>query len=512
MVGLFSMVVKFVSTFAERAMTDIMQQTLPDVLKNAPLSNSERELSQLRSELESRQQDVELKKRELELRAKISADNLRLMQQHHVENIDLKLKEIQANYDAQHWQGILSRDETIDVLRQGQQKNRFLILLSPPDVSPSCPLTFQHDLGKTLRSKVKEFVEIYYPHNSDFPVQFFGKFFKSTIFDTEAAQLESLLSPIPTAVIFSDLTNKELLLHVHVWGTLGGKISLSSSFEWKSEYKKLLAAGNDEEDALDEIQDAIVQTHKLLSGFLTDLYFLQMNPFYEPQLFKMDKAVYPAELTAQLLDQLQQLQQQRRAEYDQLLLSKGQRKIEIKTASELPKEKQINNIVFSEDAVIKEQFEEFVIIEGDEAVAMDTITGLIWMRFSLGQGWENNTTVGEVEWMKDLESVFSDIELINELCDGDWRLPTIDELKTLITKKKNSDGNYINADVFPKNDFLPYLSSTEHYDDEVDYELMAEMGMDMRAILTVDFSEGSANPIMPAIAMACAVRLVRDGQ
>jgi hypothetical protein len=142
MIGLFSMVVSFVSSFAERAMTDIMQQALPDVLKDAPLSDNERELSQLRSEMERRQQDVELKKRELELRAKISADNLRLMQQHHVENIDLKLKEIQANYDAQHWQGILSRDETIEVLKQGQQKNRFLILLSPPDVSPSCPLTF----------------------------------------------------------------------------------------------------------------------------------------------------------------------------------------------------------------------------------------------------------------------------------------------------------------------------------------------------------------------------------
>lgn len=45
MVGLFSMVVKFVSSFAERAMTDIMQQALPDVLKEAPLSDNERELS-----------------------------------------------------------------------------------------------------------------------------------------------------------------------------------------------------------------------------------------------------------------------------------------------------------------------------------------------------------------------------------------------------------------------------------------------------------------------------------
>lgn len=436
MIGLFSMVVSFVSSFAERAMTDIMQQALPDVLKDAPLSDNERELSQLRRELDNHQQDVELKKRELELRAKISADNLRLMQQHHVENIDLKLKEIQANYDAQHWQGILSRDETIEVLKQGQQKNRFLILLSPPDVSPSCPLTFQHDLGKTLRSKVKEFVEIYYPHNSDFPVQFFGKFFKSTIFDTEAAQLESLLSPIPTAVIFSDLTNKELLLHVHVWGMMGGKISLSSSFEWKSEYKKLLAEGNDDEDALDEIQDAIVQTHKLLSGFLTDLYFLQMNPFYEPQLFKMDKVAYPEELTVQLLGQLQQLQQQRRAEYDQLLLDKGQQKVN--------------------QTSTPQRIGKFIVEDG---IATDTKTGLTWLRFAYGQTWKNRSAEGDL-LLFDWETAATLIPMecnINEYGGfTDWRLPTIDELKTLI----NRGENHIYADVFPNNNKIPVWSSS----------------------------------------------------
>jgi hypothetical protein len=324
MIGLVSMIGNFISMVAGRVVSShIVKKTLPEPIRHAPISDNEKKLMQLHRELSNRKQDVELKRQELVLQAKISKANLDLMQKHHVENVELKLKEIQADYDKYNWQGILSRNETVEILTQGKQENRFLILLSPPDVSPNCPLTFQHDLGKTLRGKVKEFVETYYPPQSDFPVQFFGKFFKSSIFDTEAVQLENLLSVVPTAVIFSDLTNKELLLHIHVWGVMGGKMSLSSSFEWKAEFKKLLAAGKDEEDALDEIETAIVQTHKLLSGFLTDVYFLQVNPLHEPQLFLIDRAVYPAELTGQLLGQLRQLQQEKRAEYEKLLLEKN---------------------------------------------------------------------------------------------------------------------------------------------------------------------------------------------
>jgi hypothetical protein len=34
---------------------------------------------------------------------------------------------------------------------------------------------------------------------------------------------------------------------------------------------------------------------------------------------------------------------------------------------------------------------------------------------------------------------------------NNWRLPNIDELKTLIDRNKGIKGNYIHADVFPKN-------------------------------------------------------------
>lgn len=484
MIHLVSMLGSFISSIAGKVISSQIMRNLPTLIKQAPMSNHEKELVQLRKELANRKQDTELKQRELELQAKISVDNLRLMQKHHVENIELKLKEIQANYDVQHWAGILSREETIDILKQGQQENRFLILLSPPDVSPSCPLTFQHDLGKTLRGKVKEFVETYYPRNSAFPVQFFGKFFKSSIFDTEAVQLENLLSPVPTAVIFSDLTNKELLLHIHVWGMMGGKLSLSSSFEWKAEYKKLLAEGKDDEEALDEIQTAMVQTHKLLSGFLTDLYFLQANPLHEPQLFLIDKSIYPAELTKQLLEQLKQLQQSKLKEYEQLLLEKQQGKIEpVKQKKiEPPKTQKIGK---------------FIVNEG---VATDTTTGLMWLRFALGQEWKNGTAEGmakEVKWNDafEIEKLFNQQGGYGDFTD--WRLPKIDELKTLIDKLKGKKGNYIDSDVFPSSEGDWFWSN------------LSSAGYRGNAWL-VDFNDGNVN--YDNEDNSHAVRLVRGGQ
>lgn len=352
-----------------------------------------------------------------------------------------------------------------------------MILLSPPDVSPNCPLLFQHDLEKTLRGKVKEFIETYYPSNSNFSAQFFGKFFKSNIFDTEAVQLENLLAPIPTAVIFSDLTSNELMLHIHVWGIMGGKMSLSSSFEWEEEYEKLIANGKSEKNALREIQTSIVQTHNLLSGFLTDLYFLQVNPLHEPQLFKIDKTFYPSDLTAQLLNQLQELQQMRRAEYEQLLLEKE--KIE-------PIQEQ--EIIIKTSNV--QHIGNFIVEDG---IATDSTTNLMWCRFVLGQTWQNGKATGDaklIDWAQTFEVIQNFNQHGGYAGIFDWRLPTIEELKTLIDKH---EGNYIDIDVF-SNNINSTWSSTPHNNGSCNAWAM-------------NFNDG--HDISVFMGVGCAVRLVR---
>jgi GTPase Era involved in 16S rRNA processing len=67
---------------------------------------------------------------------------------------------------------------------------------------------------------------------------------------------------------------------------------------------------------------------------------------------------------------------------------------------------------------------------GDGRV-LDTMTNLQWMRCALGQTWDGKTCVGEAakfNW-NDLNKVASKKRYAGH---NDWRLPTIDELKTLV--------------------------------------------------------------------------------
>lgn len=92
---------------------------------------------------------------------------------------------------------------------------------------------------------------------------------------------------------------------------------------------------------------------------------------------------------------------------------------------------------------------------------LDTRTGLQWMRCALGQQWDGQTCVGEAGmwiWV----DLSASVESFNNLsgCGGlrDWRIPTIDELKTLI-----DDSNSLQAiawEAFPKTSRGRFWSSS----------------------------------------------------
>ncbi|WP_394752452.1 DUF1566 domain-containing protein [Crenothrix sp.] len=97
----------------------------------------------------------------------------------------------------------------------------------------------------------------------------------------------------------------------------------------------------------------------------------------------------------------------------------------------------------------------FKLIDG---LAIDTEIDLMWLRFTHEQVWGNETANGhsrEVNW----ENALKVAEVFNEKGGYagyiDWRLPTMNELETLVTIHR-----YINSDVFPNNSGGNFWSSS----------------------------------------------------
>ena len=104
-------------------------------------------------------------------------------------------------------------------------------------------------------------------------------------------------------------------------------------------------------------------------------------------------------------------------------------------------------------------------LQRDGPVARDYVHKLEWMRCSIGMIWEGDTCVGDIMML----SVAEAEELINRIKDlngGGWRLPTVKELKSLITEFENRPKNVepnIDQDTFPGTYAGLYWSSDQSF-------------------------------------------------
>lgn len=271
--------------------------------------------------LQLKAQELKLKSQELEDRRKLSAIYLDIHREKNAKDIELKQKEIQAIFDQQKWPGVLSRDELERIFVDEQKKPRLLMLVPPPDISEDFPISFRDGLKKEVRNQLKSFLEKYYPLDKSFcPVEFYGKYFERSVFDAEVKQLETILAAVPTAVIYSDITDHEVYFNVRFWGL---KDTVSLSFEpwnWEECKKQLIEEGNDEKQSFRVIRQTIVNLHKLYATFLADWYYLNIDPNYEPQILNMETEI-PSEWKASILEKLSLTQSQyQKAYHTELML------------------------------------------------------------------------------------------------------------------------------------------------------------------------------------------------
>ncbi|NET26508.1 WD40 repeat domain-containing protein [Okeania sp. SIO1I7] len=280
--------------------------------------------------LQLKQEELQIQQQDLQERRELARLQRELMRELHAKTVEVKLTEIQTIWDLENWFSKLSRQETEDILRKGQQQYRLLVLASPPDVSEDCPQSFRNNLKIEIQSKLREFLHQNYPLNpgadnfSPCPVEFYGDYFKEPISDIRVKQLQKLLAPVPTVVLYCQISDYEVNFHLGYWGLHDDEVSLLpiQTWDWEQAQEKLEKTGFDEKKSLRIIRQIIVMVHKLLAAFVVDLYYLNLDATasYEPRLFELEKEFawqwFPQKLVKDYIEMLRQVQQRQRDAYE----------------------------------------------------------------------------------------------------------------------------------------------------------------------------------------------------
>lgn len=270
---------------------------------------------------------LELKNRKLQLtqrlareeqafRAQESELHRNLLRDLKAQEIDVKLRDIQTHWDAieKNWPSRLNRHDTEDLLLKGRQHYPLLCLVAPPNISRSCPTSFQDNLPQELRNHLKQFVREQYAEAA-YPVEFYGDYFNRDIFDIDVKQLKNVLAPLPSVVIYCDITDREVYFHVGIWGWIDVEpLEIASSpWNWREERKRLEAQEADAEECLYQLRLQILSMYKVLVGFLADWYYLNLDRNYSPHLLQL-KSEFPSEWLTPQVELLEAVYRQNQAQ------------------------------------------------------------------------------------------------------------------------------------------------------------------------------------------------------
>jgi len=238
---------------APRPLTETERQYLANKTQCDLLSvRLQQEQTLLQAErLELEHQYLVRKDEREQLALTIQREQLEWQKQSHQAQIEQSKQQIQAEFDKNRWAGIWSREELLTILQNSAQRHQLLLLLSEPKITDNCPDTFKHDLPTDVPNELKVFMQHHYPfdHNPH-PVQFFGRFFEKSVFDTHVKQYENLLhDSVPTIVLYSEMSSSKFYLHSHAWGFGEHALNETCALNWSDSAKQLMADGLDKDEA-----------------------------------------------------------------------------------------------------------------------------------------------------------------------------------------------------------------------------------------------------------------------
>ncbi len=272
---------------------------------------------------------AELAQQERELKAHLSElwrDLKRELQQNELNNRqDLQNKQIQADWDKIKLPTVFSRQELESL---AQDTGRPLFVCAKMQITEGCPDYFRTELVADTESQIKKFANLVFQGN----VRFYSRFFDDeNIFDTNAAQLRSIIPNVPSVMSFSKVTRRKAYLHYQLWGSRSAEI-LNGNFDvelpWREVAQQLRDESKDasisDDDLYEIIGDWLTTLQKIYAVFLMDLYAIVDgdDPFYAMKLDSVNVGL-PEDLASQyiqpLTEILQRIQKERIEAFNEAL-------------------------------------------------------------------------------------------------------------------------------------------------------------------------------------------------
>lgn len=272
---------------------------------------------------------AELAQQERELKAHLSElwrDLKRELQQNELSNRqNLQNKQIQADWDKIKLPTVFSRQELESL---AQDTGRPLFVCAKMQITEGCPDYFRTELVADTESQIKKFANLVFQGN----VRFYSRFFDDeNIFDTNAAQLRSIIPNVPSVMSFSKVTRRKAYLHYQLWGSRSAEI-LNGSFDvelpWREVAQQLRDESKDasisDDDLCEIIGDWLTTLQKIYAVFLMDLYAIVDgdDPFCAMKLDSVNVGL-PEDLASQyiqpLTEILQRIQKERIEAFNEAL-------------------------------------------------------------------------------------------------------------------------------------------------------------------------------------------------
>jgi WD40 repeat protein len=270
-----------------------------------------------------------------------------ILDKYHAEDAELDLKELNGEllsclsewqsdkiehqsfdtrdaFNNQNFAAVFNRAETNSILHAAQKKHDLIVLAATPKVSPTCPAGLKHGLELDLPEEIREFLTRHYPH-PDTPIKFYGDFFQRPIGEAELHQLHSVLTAVPTIVLYGTISDHKAYLHVGLWHLQSTEIFKFGcvAWDWTDTLDKLHNANQSTAQSLQAVQQGITTIYQLLAAFSIDLYFLNLYPIYTIKLPKLVAHFTAAGLSeiavGSYIKILTDLQKQQHQEYHQEL-------------------------------------------------------------------------------------------------------------------------------------------------------------------------------------------------